>query len=404
MKAPSRVKIVLLLSVGAGLAAFIGGLVAGEDQRAWQIYFVNFLFWSGIAQGGVAMAAVYRITNAGWGDHFRRVGEGMIAFLPVSVLLYIGVIAGGGRIFPWLHEEFSGKEVWLNGTFVFARDGAVFLFLLWISYRFVSASLRPELGLLRERSAGKEMPGWVERVTRGWKGRDAESAESARRLATLTPVLLISFAVLYSLIGFDLVMALDPDWFSTLFGWLYFLHAFFAALVAVTMLAVLSRTWFGTKSLVLESQWHDMGRFVFGFCLLSGGFFWSQFLVIWYGNLPEETSFLLRRFYSQPWEPLMWAYIILAYLFPLVVFLSRRVKQVPNALFVICSLILVALFLERFIAVVPFIWDGPAIPFGILELLVTVGFGALFVRTWIAFAERVPLIPAGRAGEGPVRA
>ncbi len=369
MKAPSRVKTVLVLSALAGSAAFVAGLVSGESQRAWQIYFVNFLFWSGIAQGGVAMAGVYRITNAGWGDHFRRVGEGMIAFLPVSILLYIGLVAGGRSIFPWTHEVFPGKELWLNGTFVFARDGAIFLYLFWISFRFVAASIRSESG----------------------------------RLATLTPVLLISFAVLYSLIGFDLVMSLDPHWFSTLFGWLYFLHAFFAALVVVTMLAVLARTWFGTKGDVLESQWHDMGRFVFGFCLLSGGFFWSQFLVIWYGNLPEETTFLVRRFYTQPWEPLMWVYIILAYLFPLAVFLSRRVKQVPGALFVICALILVALFLERFIAVVPFIWEGPSIPFGIMELLVTVGFGALFVRSWIAFAERVPLVPARRAEERAVR-
>jgi len=394
MKAPSRVKRTLLLATGAGLAAFVWGLAAGETQRAWQIYFVNFLFWSGIAQGGVAMAAVYRMTNAGWGDHFRRVGEGMIAFLPVSFLLYCGLVAGGGGIFPWMHEVFHGKEVWLDPIFVFARDGAVFLFLLWISGRFVLTTVRPELGLLKERAHGKELSWWVERATRDWKGWEKESALSIRRLARLTPLLLISFAVLYSFIGFDLVMSLDPHWFSTLFGWLYFLHAFYAALVVVTMLAVLSRTWFGTAVDVAEHRWHDMGRFVFGFCLLSGGFFWSQFLVIWYGNLPEETSYLLKRFYSQPWEPLMWASIVLAYLFPLAVFLSRRVKQMPKAMFVICTMILVALFLERFIAVVPFLWDEPVIPFGVMELLVTLGFGALFVRSWVAFAERVPLIPA----------
>ena len=143
-----------------------------------------------------------------------------------------------------------------------------------------------------------------------------------------------------------------------------------------------------------------MGRFVFGFCLLSGGFYWSQFLVIWYGNLPEETGYLIRRFYSQPWETWTWAYVILAYLFPLAVFLSRRVKQMPWALFSISAVILVALFLERFIAVVPFISREPAVHWGILEWLVTLGFGAAFLLSWLAFARVVPLVPARQESPG----
>jgi hypothetical protein len=352
MTVPSRVKLILMIVCALGVVAFVWGLVAGEGQRAWQIYFVNFLFWSGVAQGGVAMAGVYRMTNARWGDQFRRMGESLIAFLPISILLYGILVAGGRSLFPWVGHAFPGKEVWLNEMFVFVRAGGVFLVLFWISTRFVKAS-----------------------------------RNSAPALSRLTPVLLILFVVLYSLIGFDLVMSLDPYWYSTLFGWLYVLHAFFGGLVAVTILAVVSRTWRRTET-IEESQWHDMGRFVFGFCLLSGGFFWSQFLVHWYGNLPEETSFLLKRFYAMPWEPLMWASIIGAYLLPLGVFLSKRVKQVPEALLVICLVIFAALFLERFVAVVPFVWNEPVIPFGVMEALVTAGFGALFMRVWIWQEEK----------------
>ena len=392
--APPRLRHVLIGLTILGFVAFLAGIIVGEGQRAWQIYFVNFLFWSGIAQGGVVVAGVYGITNARWGDQFRRIGEGMVVFLPVSLLLYAVLVMGGGMLFPWLHGDTGGKEVWLSGWFLFGRDGIAFLFLAWLSGKFVAASLRPDLGLLPPRT-DRSFTTWLHRrITNGWTSWDEEEILRRGRLARLTPALLISFAVLYSLIGFDLVMALDPHWVSTLYGWLFFLHAFYASLVAIAILAIVSRKWLKTEGAYSVSQWHDMGRFVFGFCLLSGGFFWSQYLVIWYGNLPSETSYLIKRFYSAPWEPLMWVYIILAYLFPLAVFLSRRVKEVPGALLTITSLILLALFLERFIAVVPFVWTAATIPFGIGEILVTAGFAASFVLCWMWFAARVPIIPA----------
>ncbi len=389
--APQLLRRGVKVAMAVGILAFVVGL-AISPQRAWQAYFVNFLFWGGMAQGGIVMAAVYRITNAHWGDQFRRIGEGMILFLPVSLVLYLVLILAGNDLFPWLEHGVQEKGIWLSGWFLFMRDGVAFAVLCWFSYRFVYHSIRADLGLLDENRVVLDRR--IRHVINDWHGWEAEVATSRQKLARLTPVLLICFGTLYSLIGFDLVMALDPQWYSTLFGWMYSLHAFFASLAAIAVLAYFATKWYDLGEAFSRSQWHDMGRFIFGFSLLAGGFFWSQFLVIWYGNLPEETSYLIKRFYSQPWEPLMWVYIILAYLFPLVVFLSARIKQIPGALAGIAGLILVALFLERFIAVVPFLWDLPAIPFGLLEIGITLGFVGLFMRCWLAFARVIPVIPA----------
>jgi hypothetical protein len=379
------------VAIAIGVLAFVVGLII-SPQRAWQAYFVNFLFWSGLAQGGVVMAAVYRITNARWGDQFRRIGEGMVLFLPVSLALYVILIVGGTEIFPWLGHGTDHKGIWLTGWFLFARDGVAFGVLCFVSYRFVYFSIRPDLGILKEN--GIFVDHRLLYAIKDWQGWETEVSISKQKLSVLTPILLICFGSLYSLVGFDMVMSLDPHWYSTLYGWLYSLHAFFAALTAITILAYASTKWYDLDDAFSRGQWHDMGRFVFGFALLAGGFFWSQFLVIWYGNLPEESSYLIKRFYTQPWEPLMWAYIILAYLFPLVVFLSARVKQIPGALSVIAGLIFVALFLERFIAVVPFLWNLPSIPFGLLEAGITLGFIGLFLRCWLAFARVIPIVPA----------
>ena len=105
---PRRIRTAVDVAIGVGVLAFLAGLF-GSPERTWQAYFVNFLFWSGLAQGGIVMAAVYRITNAHWGDQFRRIGEGMVLFLPVSLLLYLLLIAGSGNIFPWIEDGVEEK-------------------------------------------------------------------------------------------------------------------------------------------------------------------------------------------------------------------------------------------------------------------------------------------------------
>jgi hypothetical protein len=176
-----------------------------------------------------------------------------------------------------------------------------------------------------------------------------------------------------------------------LYGWLFFLHGFYGALVVITLLAIAARKAFNADSMLSTKQFHDMGRLVMGFCMLSGGFFCSQYLVIWYGNLTEEIPYLILRFRSPLWAPLMWYYIIFAFFFPLAVFLSKKAKEKPVVLVVVASIILSSLFVERFLAVAPFLWHEALMPFGIMELLVTLGFAAGFALTWFRFVAMLPL-------------
>ncbi|MGA9408124.1 MAG: hypothetical protein WBW71_13405 [Bacteroidota bacterium] len=385
-----RVRGTLWTLVTIGAFAFVASLVMGYAQRAWQIYYVNFVLWTAIAQGGVVFSAAYRITNGTWGEPFRRTGEGMVSFLPVSFVLFIGVFLGRSEIYPWLHEA-TGKESWLNAPFFFTRDAAVFLCMMWLSYRYVRTSLRPELGQYRAHIPEK-FQGFIGRLVRDWEGDDREAAKSLSAIAKLVPAMLISFAVLYSLLGFDLLMSLDPRWYSTLYGWLFFLHGFYGALVVITILTMTARKAFKLETGFTTRQFHDLGRLVMGFCMLSGGFYWSQYLVIWYGNLTEEIPYLLMRFRNPLWAPFTWYYIIFAFFFPLVIFLSRRAKEKPAVLVIVASIILSSLFVERFLAVAPFLWHESYLPFGIMELLVSLAFAAGFALAWFKFISMVPLI------------
>ncbi len=385
-----RVSSVLWALVVIGAVTFAASLVAGYAQRAWQIYYVNFVFWTAIAQGGIVFSAAYRMTNGTWGEPFRRTGEGMIAFLPVSFVLFAGVFLGRSEIYPWLHEA-TGKESWLNTPFFFARDAAIFLFMLWLSYRYVSMSLRPELGRYRAHIPDP-LRAFAGRLTRGWEGDAAEDARSRSSMAKLVPAMLISFVVLYTLLGFDLLMSLSPRWYSTLYGWLFFLHGFYGALVVITILAVAARKAFALEAGFSPSQFHDLGRLVMGFCMLSGGFYWSQYLVIWYGNLTEEIPYLLARFHNPLWAPFTWYYIVFAFFFPLAIFLSKRAKEKPFVLVIVASIILSSLFVERFLAVAPFLWHESSLPFGLLELFVSLSFAAGFALAWFKCISVFPLI------------
>lgn len=385
-----RVRSILWTLVVLGAIAFAVSLFAGYAERAWQIYYVNFVLWTAIAQGGVVFSAAYRMTNGRWGEPFRRVGEAMVGFLPVSFVLFILVFLGRSYIYPWLHEP-TGKEGWLNTPFFFTRDGLIFLGMMTLSYLYVRSSLRPEFGQFRAH-VPEQFRAFVERLTRNWEGDEQERTKSERRLARLVPALLIAFAVFYSFLGFDLLMSLTPHWSSTLYGWLFFLHGFYGALVVIVILSIAARKAFSAGSAITTGQFHDMGRLVMGFCMLSGGFYWSQYLVIWYGNLTEEISYLVTRFNNPLWAPLTWYYIIFAFFFPLAIFLSKKAKEKPAVLVVVASIILSSLFVERFLAVAPFLWHESYLPLGIMELLVTLGFSAGFALVWFRSVAKTPML------------
>lgn len=391
---PGALRGALLAGVGVGVLALIYGVATGAYSRVGQAFLVNFLFWTGVSQAGVVFSAAYRLCNAAWGEPFRRIGETMGSFLPVSVVLFVFILPLGGWVYPWVREPVHGKEHWLSLPFLFARDEFALVWLAGVSLLYVYHSLRPELGWLADRGAVRPESHLATRLTRGWQGFAAERARSHRILSRLTPVLLLSYGLFYTLLAFDLVMSLDPHWYSTLFGWRYFVITFYAAVATIAILAaLLHRSVPALRQHLTTPQFHDIGKLLFGFCLLSGGLFFTEYLVIWYGNLPEETVYVLKRLHTEPWLPISWTVVVLLYFGPLVVLMSRRVKQKPNTLMAIALVILAALWVDRFLAVVPSVWKEHSVPLGPVEIGMTIGFLAGVLLVWAGAARHVPLVP-----------
>jgi hypothetical protein len=343
--------------LAVGVLTFVSALALGQAQRAWQAYLMNFLFWTGVAQCGVIFSCAYRITKGGWSDAFRRMGESLAFFLPVSLALFLVMMLFGARsVFPWTARSYPGREGWLTTWAVTARDGFVFLLVFGLSIAYVYYSQRRD-----EQRAGR-----------------------------LAPIVVAVFALGFSLVGFDLVMSLDPESYNTMFGLYFFVGSFYSCLAVLVVAAAVFRKAWNLEAHIQADQSHDIGRLLFGICLLSGGLFWAQWLVFWYGNLPEEIVYVIRRYYQMPFAPFAWTFTYGAFVVPMVILLSRKLKRDPRRLVWVGVWILAMIWLERYVWIVPSIWKGDSAPLAI-EVLVTLGFLGGFAWGWIAHNRRYPV-------------
>src|SRR2546430_10941781 len=158
------------------------------------------------------------------------------------------------------------------------------------------------------------------------EGRPAERLENRDAIARAAAVLVVAYAFGYSLLAFDLIMSLAQKWVSNLFGAFYFMGSFLAALMLLAVLGIWLRRAMGLDGIYTSRQQHDLGKLCFGFTVFWAYLMWSQFLVIWYGNLPEETYFIFYRLYGA-WRPVGTAVFLLVFLIPFVGLLGVKPKK-----------------------------------------------------------------------------
>src|SRR5262249_43794941 len=186
-------------------------------------------------------------------------------------------------------------------------------------------------------------------------------------------------------------MALSPKWVSNLFGAFYFMGSFLAALMTLAVLAIALRGAMGLSGIYTARQQHDLGKLCFGFSVFWAYLMWSQYLVIWYGNLPEETYFIFYRL-SGAWRPVGIAVFLMVFVIPFIGLLGVKPKRNPVTMVGFALVSLLGLWLERYLEVVPAINDGQGPVIGVTEVGVSLFFAGLFLLSWARFARRYPII------------
>lgn len=378
-----------LLIVGA---IAVAGAFAVDPERGWRAYMFNWLFWTSVAQGAVIFSAAVSIARGVWSKPVRRISLSFVAFLPISLVLLIPLLLAGKEIFPWYGQEMhGGKEAWLNMPFLGARNLTLILILTGISIIYAYWALRPDIGLVRA-SAPERLRGLYDRIARGWRGQETEEVIATRRLAVFGPIMALVWATAHTVLAYDFIMSLEDHWFSTMIGPLFFMGGFLGGIAATALLTSIYRATFDLGEYIETPQFHDLGKLTFAFCVFWVYLFWSQFLVIWYGMLPAEQPYLVHRFLP-PYAGVSTLVIILLFVVPFFGLLGAVTKRSPVALAIFSSVVLIGLWLERYMQVYPSYYHAsPEIVFGWQELGFALPFGGLMLLSLVYFASRFPIL------------
>ncbi|GIW44198.1 MAG: hypothetical protein KatS3mg077_1480 [Candidatus Binatia bacterium] len=309
----------IALGVGAlGFAVSLAGALVNATQF-FQSYLFGFLFWFGIAIGSLALLMIYHVTGGAWGSVIRRSLESAVRTLPVLAVLFIPIVLGVHSLYEWADADkvahdplLQHKSLYLNVPFFVGR--AVAYFVVWsvfatFLWRWSDAQENGE-----ERAIG-----WLENLSRGG---------------------LVALGLTFTFAAVDWAMSLEPHWYSTLYGVLLFGGCLLSAMAFMIQITALLANNGPLAGVVQPMQFHDLGKLMFAFVMLWAYFSFSQLLIIWSGNLPEETPWYLKRM-SGGWQYVGLCLIVLNFLLPFVILLSRDIKRNARlvasvALFILC--------------------------------------------------------------------
>jgi hypothetical protein len=385
---------IFALFILVGFVTFIFGVAGHHPERAWQAYLINFLLWSAIAQGGLLFSTVTHITKARWSKPLQGLSESFAAFFPFSFVLFLLLFLGKDHVFPWLHQDLHGKEVWLNMPFLFSRDiiGLLILYGLGLAYLYYALRLK-----INETQPQGSIAAFLHRW---WSGDNRDEQWCKSRMSVLGVLYIVAYALVLSLIGFDLVMSMDPHWISTLFGAYSFVKAFYIGLGGLIILASIICLRHGDHCVLSPSHFHDIGKLFFAFCLLWADLFYCQLVVIWYANISEETNYLIERTMVLPWKYLSWTVFAVCFVVPFLILLNRRVKTKPNVMVVLCSIVVVGIWFEHLLLLGPSLSPHMThLPLSMTDGLISLGFLGLMAMavTFLLnlFPELVPLKAKG---------
>jgi hypothetical protein len=302
---------------------------------------------------------------------------------------FLILFLGKHHLFPWIEHPTPVRGNWLTVSWVFWRDLAALVALAAVSLHFVRNELRPDVFRLKD-----YVTGWrhqlYERIAGDYDGSLDALANVEKRLNWMAPVLILLYAYLFTLLGFDLVMSLAPYWLSNLFGAFFFIGAFLTGLTMMGLMTVYWRSKLGMNEVIGREQFHDLGKLVFGFSVFWAYLMFSQLLVIWYGNLREETSFVFYRLWGE-WRPIAILVGLMVFLIPFwgLIWVKAKINPVTFTLFLTISL--VGVWLERYLLVQPSLTEhGPA--FGLPEIGISLGFLGLFLLVYGLFATALPMV------------
>lgn len=362
---PQSLKTAAYGLIALGVLTFVIGIMRAPE-RAWTSYLVAFFFFASLGLGGLFWAAIQNIAAAGWSVSIRRYSEAMTSFIPVILVGGLVLVVGMKTLYSWADPEqvaanavIAAKTSYLNVGFFVVR--LVFFTIGWLIFRklIVGHSI----------------------------AQDKDGAEYHTRKSLPWSIgFILFFALTYSLFSVDLLMSLLPTWYSTIFGVYCFSGLFQASLAALALIIVFMRRGGFVRGYVTDEHLHDVVKFMKAFTVFWAYIAFSQFLLIWYANIPEETEYYIMRS-QHGWLGVSMALLIFRFIVPFIALLPRGLKRNENHVIAVSVLVLVMQYVDIWWMVYPNFFEGEMV-FGFWEIGLFALFAGIFLACLIGFFRK----------------
>lgn len=370
-------------ALAGGLVGLLGVALGWwrQPDRVFPAYLLGFLFWFSIALGSLAVLMLQHVAGGRWGATIRRVLEASTRTLPLLALLFVPVLLGTAQLYEWARPEvvahdpvLQHKRLYLNVPFFAVR--AILYFGCWL----ILAWLLNRWSLEQDHNPSVSLQRKLENLSRG---------------GLVLYVLTITFA------SIDWVMSLEPHWYSTIYGILFLGGQGLAAFAFTVPVIVALAGDDAARRIISPDRLQDLGKLMLAFVMLWAYFAFSQFLIIWSGNLPEETPWYLARLHGG-WQVLAVGIIVFHFALPFGLLLSREVKRIGRTIAAVALVVLFMRAVDLAWMVLPAFFPG-RLSIHWLDAAAWVGIGGLWFAAFVWQLSERPLFPLNAeafAGEG----
>jgi len=366
------------LGIGIGALVYWSLLAQGNHGRAMFAYLFAFSVILSLGLGSLSFVLIQHLTRAGWSVVVRRLPEAVISLMPLFIIFFIPIALFGDEIFPWLHEEhldvvLKKKIGYLNEPFFLMRSFGYLLVWAVMGVWFYRLSVMQD---------------------------NFKKYELTKYLQAASAPCVIIFGLSLTFASFDWFMSLQPHWYSTIYGVYFFAGCHLFAIAFLTLMVLILQTFGVLKTSVTKEHYHDLGKLIFGFTIFWAYIAFSQFMLYWYGNIPEEIEFYSHRLHNG-WESLSWALPVIHFFIPFFGLMSRALKRVKLALSLNCIWIMVVHLADLYWLILPG-YNDPSVEHGpphlyvdLLDVLATAGLFFVFFGAFLFILCRQKVLAVG---------
>ncbi|MFW6224234.1 MAG: quinol:cytochrome C oxidoreductase, partial [Bacteroidota bacterium] len=356
--------------IAIGILSLVYGIVSHDihGHRLWANVLLNNFYFLAIALAGVFFVVVHILGESGWHTSIQRIPEAMGTYLPFGSMLMLLILLGMHDLYHWTHTEeldavLQDKTPYLNIPFFTIRTVVYLAGWTLLAYKLRQISL----------ASDKDPSFDILKKSRSWAA-----------------FFVVFFAITSSTSAWDWLMSIDPHWFSTLYGW-YIFSSFFVAGIAVIILIVIYLNKIGYLPHLNEEHLHDLGKYLFGFSIFWAYLWFSQFMLIWYANIPEETIYFVER--VEHFSLLFYLNLGINFFIPFIVLMTRGSKRHKGIMVIAALIVFVGHWIDIYLAIMPGAVGHEEAGIGLLEVGLTIGYTGLFLFIVFTSLTKASLIP-----------